>query len=354
MKALRTKTRGVTYSVRTASVVRFMRMNTLRKADVTVIGAGLSGLVAARTLIDQGLRVVLVDKGRGLGGRMATRRAQRELDAPLQWNHGVPCFPTNNEELMRWLAGWGVGTGELACQHITKGLVYPSSVNRVAKKLGEGLEVMSGDRVVHLHHTPTGWLTKTDAGSSIMSDQLVLTMPVPQSLDLFDQSRIDQSDEELVALRRVLYRPCLSLMATLEESPDLPAPHHRVRGAILEEVLDQQALGTARQPAVVAHATSAFSREWFDRDRATAGSIMRAALSEYLSQNVVNAHIHVWRFAKAIQRYAGSSYSLRSVPGIHLAGDGFDSGGACGMEQAALSGRNVAERILNGASICTA
>ncbi len=42
--------------------------------DVAVVGAGMAGLSAARALAEAGRQVVVVDKGRGFGGRMATRR----------------------------------------------------------------------------------------------------------------------------------------------------------------------------------------------------------------------------------------------------------------------------------------
>ncbi|HEY5747869.1 MAG TPA: FAD-dependent oxidoreductase, partial [Chryseolinea sp.] len=44
------------------------------QADVVVIGAGLSGLFAAGKLNASGYRVIVLDKGRGVGGRLATRR----------------------------------------------------------------------------------------------------------------------------------------------------------------------------------------------------------------------------------------------------------------------------------------
>ena len=42
---------------------------------VAIIGAGISGLACARQLVKAGVSVVVFDKGRGIGGRVATRRA---------------------------------------------------------------------------------------------------------------------------------------------------------------------------------------------------------------------------------------------------------------------------------------
>ena len=43
--------------------------------DIVVIGAGMAGIACARALRAAGLPVRLIDKRRGIGGRMATRRA---------------------------------------------------------------------------------------------------------------------------------------------------------------------------------------------------------------------------------------------------------------------------------------
>ena len=54
-------------------------------ADLVVIGAGMAGLTVARGAVEAGLAVQMIDKGRGLGGRLATRRAE----GGLRFDHGA-------------------------------------------------------------------------------------------------------------------------------------------------------------------------------------------------------------------------------------------------------------------------
>ena len=61
--------------------------------DTIILGAGLAGLTAARQLQAHGQTVAIVDKGRGVGGRLATRRiGQARLD------HGAQFFTTRSDD----------------------------------------------------------------------------------------------------------------------------------------------------------------------------------------------------------------------------------------------------------------
>ena len=60
-------------------------------ARVVVVGAGIAGLVAARELSSKH-EVVVVDKGRGVGGRLATRRA-----GDASFDHGAQFITTRSE-----------------------------------------------------------------------------------------------------------------------------------------------------------------------------------------------------------------------------------------------------------------
>jgi renalase len=69
--------------------------------DVLVVGAGLSGLLAARTLQDAGRRVRVLDKARGVGGRLATRR----LDIHAA-DHGAQFFTAHDPAFRRCVEDW--------------------------------------------------------------------------------------------------------------------------------------------------------------------------------------------------------------------------------------------------------
>ena len=59
---------------------------------VTVIGAGLAGLIAAQQLHNNGHDVVVLDKGKSPGGRLATRRiGDATLDHGSAMDSGWSC-----------------------------------------------------------------------------------------------------------------------------------------------------------------------------------------------------------------------------------------------------------------------
>ena len=57
----------------------------MKAEQIGIIGAGMAGLSCARQLAHSGLRPVIFDKGRGIGGRLATRRTPDGLT----FDHGA-------------------------------------------------------------------------------------------------------------------------------------------------------------------------------------------------------------------------------------------------------------------------
>ncbi|CAI5465299.1 unnamed protein product [Closterium sp. Yama58-4] len=99
-------------------------------ARVAVVGAGISGLVAASILAERGAHVLVFDLGRGPGGRMSQRResitvpprvssAESAVDLPnleARFDHGAQYFTINDPNVLTFLEQrfGGTGTGALA------------------------------------------------------------------------------------------------------------------------------------------------------------------------------------------------------------------------------------------------
>ena len=64
---------------------------------IGVLGAGMAGLSAAHALREQGHDVVVIDKARGPGGRMRTRRNE-----DLRFDHGAQSFTVQSAVAHRW------------------------------------------------------------------------------------------------------------------------------------------------------------------------------------------------------------------------------------------------------------
>jgi predicted NAD/FAD-dependent oxidoreductase len=82
---------------------------------VGIVGAGLAGLIAGRAIAEAGHDVVLWDKGRSPGGRLATRRIG---DARL--DHGAQFFTVRTDEFARHVAAWEADG--IVREHLTKNI----------------------------------------------------------------------------------------------------------------------------------------------------------------------------------------------------------------------------------------
>ncbi len=63
-----------------------------RTTDVLVIGVGMSGMAAASELSRAGRKVMVVDKGRAVGGRMASRRIGEAV-----FDHGAQLITSRSD-----------------------------------------------------------------------------------------------------------------------------------------------------------------------------------------------------------------------------------------------------------------
>ncbi len=321
-----------------------------------ILGAGISGLTAGRLLLDKGHSVQILDKGRGVGGRVATRWKGTRDHIEGRWDHGAQFATFRSRDLISALKAWEAWDvlQDWLPSHSDNTLMRmcpAEGMNAFAKALAAPLDIQRSERVCHLERSGEKWTARTESGHSFEAPHVISTLPMPQLLDLAEASGWALQEDEQELLQQVTYERCLSLLAETAEPVSIgDAGYARVNTGVLETVISHRQKGISDAPTFTAHATPSFSLEWYDRDRPTAASVMRAALQEILDTSILSVQIHGWKFAKAIRRIPHPFVQLSN--GCILAGDGFEAGDESvpadlhpRIESAMLSGLLAARKV---------
>jgi photolyase PhrII len=190
---------------------------------VAIVGAGVAGAAAARTLMDAGHAVTLFDKGRGAGGRLSTRK-----EATYRFDHGAPSFTVTDERFARWARAWWqerviaewkprvatLGAGPTVAQPAVR-LVGVPGMSAVVSRLLLDLDVRFNTQVGQVVRDDGRWRLATSEGTKLGEfDALVLATPAPQAAALIDAAAFDVASR----LREVSFSPCQALMVAFDES----------------------------------------------------------------------------------------------------------------------------------------
>jgi predicted NAD/FAD-dependent oxidoreductase len=318
-------------------------------ADVLVVGAGMAGLTAAGALAPT-RRVVVLDKGRGVGGRVATRRIG---DATL--DHGAQFLTTHGDGFARTVAGWA-GAGVVRPWFHRRlgpdGAAGPGrgdghvrwrgapAMTAVAKHLAAGLDVRTSTRVGRVVAAGDGWDVRLDDGGVLSARAVLLTAPVPQSLELIADVVVPVA--ERLALEAIRYDPCLAALVPLDGPAGLPEP-----GAVAPShgpvsiAVDNRAKGVSAQPALTVHATPGFSRDHWDAPDADVVSALLDALGRPVAV-AAGAQVMRWRYARPVEVHPQRCVVVATAPPLVLAGDAF---GGPHVEGAVRSGEAAARLV---------
>jgi predicted NAD/FAD-dependent oxidoreductase len=321
------------------------------RVDVAIVGAGLSGLVAARSLTAAGRSVRLVDKGRSVGGRLATRRIG---DATL--DHGAQFFTVRSPEFAALVAGaTEAGVVYEWCQGFdAEGDGYPrhachGGMNALAKWLAVGLDITTACQIASVAPAVggQGWTLAMAGGGGFAADALVLTAPVPQSLTLVDAGGVELESGVRADLESIEYFATIALLVTLDGVPAVPEPG----GVQLPEtepftfVADNRRKGISAAQAMTLHANHDYSAARYDDDPDEVRAELLAFAAPWLGDAaVVEAQLKKWRYAGPVQPLPAECVAT-TVAGAPLvfAGDAF---GGPKVEGAARSGMAAAAALI--------
>ncbi|MGI1820565.1 NAD(P)/FAD-dependent oxidoreductase [Exiguobacterium sp. TRN 1102] len=310
---------------------------------IGIIGAGLSGIIAARQLVRQGHVVELIEKSRSVGGRLATRRIGNG-----RADHGAVYFTVRGEELEREVQSW-INANWVRVWYADP---YPRYVaidgmNALAKRLAEGLTVQLNERVENIQVEENETVTvKTDV-TTRSYDRLVMTSPLPQSFDLLG----DLAAHVEPALLRLIYAPTFvglfECAGDVQIGADGILDHDLTPGLL--KIINNRQKGISATSLVSVYMEEAWSEDWYERPEAeTLAEVERLFREEVGDIDLVSKQLKRWRYAQAKDVWHESFYQVSHHP-IYLAGDIFleadDPSGRTRFESAYLSGLRVAEAV---------
>lgn len=312
--------------------------------ETCVIGSGFGGLSIAASLQAAGADYLALDKGRTPGGRAATRRF-----ADSRFDHGLP-FLTEKGALTRELIERGEAAGLLRRMERfdgeNDGWYSPAGISALGKHLARGLNVRNAAKVTSIEAEGEGLRLAVELGdvngTVMVRRNLILTAPIPQSLELLapfspDWQGLDAPPyrEEIVAMVRV--------------DPDRMAAGPALQtvesgnGTVVRDYLKF----TDVEPGLSFRFSPALSSELFEREES---EIVAAALDEIetLAGPGPSGMVQLmkWRYANgagAVSR----PYLETTAAGVcvRVCGDAFLAGEADGTEATLLSCRSALESL---------
>jgi predicted NAD/FAD-dependent oxidoreductase len=257
-------------------------------AEIAVIGAGPAGLAAASALQRAGRSVMVLEKSRGIGGRLATRRTRTGLD----FDHGAPSVPGRPLPFAAFLDG-AISAGHGATWR--GAVVGLPGMSGLLAGLAAPLDIRFGTEATEITRGAAGWRVAMGEESLTVAG-VVCTAPAPQTARLC--ASIPEIAEAAHAARMT---PCWALMVAWEDAGSVPATLPEPLSVVTDTASKpERAAGPHR---FTAHAETGWSEAHLEADRET----VEAALLPVLAGAVgaagapLYAAAHRWRFARVAQ-----------------------------------------------------
>ncbi len=317
-----------------------------------IIGSGISGLFAAQTLARAGKAVTVLDKGRGPGGRVASRA----MDNGARIDFGAQFFTIRDDRFAGWAREWQKKGVIKPWPEKIKNLdgpdddsedkfIAPGGLRDVAKEMALGLNVKQQVEVSRIMPLASGWQVESAAGEVFEANQIILTAPLPQALQLLKGARLNIPHHLYKPFAAVNYDPCLTLM--IEGHVNDGPPFFTLDNHPVQLLVDNGAKGLAEgQRAITINTSADFSRQAWEWESVRIVGFIEQALEPYCRLNIDRAHVHRWRYARVHNPFQKAFADLEQKNPLLLAGDAF---GGPRIELAALSGISAARHLLEKA-----
>lgn len=305
----------------------------------------MAGLACARRLEEAGHPVTVLDKGRGLGGRMSTRRLSTDR-GEASFDHGAQYFTVSDARFATQVRRWHEISAVAPWPEAGEGAwVGAPAMNAPLKAMAESLEVHWGRPIVRLVRNPGGWEVLAGDGEVVSCDRLVVALPAEQAGDLL----AGVAPQWAAQARASPSLPCWTVMLVFSEPlPDevsdcLRGGHDTVLGWAARNTSKP---GRTGPESWVLQAGARWSAEMLEAPKDEVERALIGALRDRLAvalPEVIAVGSHRWRFAHAGAQGSGPLWDHER--GLGVCGDWLS---APRVEGAWVSGIELGDKILCG------
>jgi predicted NAD/FAD-dependent oxidoreductase len=267
-------------------------------ARIGIVGAGMAGLSCATLLAAAGYRVVLFDKGRGPGGRMATRRVATEL-GEVVFDHGAQYLTARGPDFVTQVERWR-DAGHVARWPAAgaDAWVGTPAMNAPIRDLAAAQDVHWHRRVDRIARTDRGWRFHGDDIDAAPFDVAIVAVPAEQVAPLVRAHRPDWAAQA----QATPSDPCWTVMAAYRDHLTVGPDRLTDRGILASAVRNAAKPDRADIEAWVLQADANWSAAHIEDDPE---SVQQALLAAFAAETGCDlpaplaTSVHRWRYAKS-------------------------------------------------------
>jgi len=303
--------------------------------DFAIIGAGITGLIIAKRLHAHNYKVIVLEKSRGLGGRIATRR----VEPNLMFDHGAQFIKKSQEvEYLKSLLSSSCRLNQLSLANQDIVFVSPDGLTSIAKDLSLGLHIEKEAQVESFSNSKdTYQVHLKDSDQLIKAHHVILTAPVPQCLNLISNSGWDylvtrdlENVQYAKALVFLVKKKCDVFFTEWSDGPIY---------SITSQTLK---FGNTHDTATIVMSPS-WSDKYFDQSDTFIINCAKRVFQEFNLDIPASDIISLkkWRYSHPVSQYHSLFVELKK--GLYLSGDGF---GGPSIKGAIRSAVELSNRLL--------
>lgn len=318
-----------------------------------IVGAGITGLSAARHLKKKGWQVTVLEKAPRAGGRMATRVIDKTV-----FDYGAQFLTTYSLPFRAMFEDWlDENLVDEWCRgflSVDRNLTYDGyaryrarqGMNSIAQFLAQDIDLRCDTTVSQIQLQASQWVVQT-AQQTFAADAVLLTAPVPQARKLLSPAlRLDESVYE--AFEQIKYVPCIAMMAVTAGESGIPEPGAiQMQGEPLIWISDNsQKNMDPEQHGLTIHTGKLFSKQYWKTEPEALIPLIWELVRPHVQCELVTAQVHRWLYSRTFAKHPQSYLQAYVQPPLLFAGDGFGDRPESTIESAAISGLAAAKHLV--------